>query len=328
MFSVKTHDATRSDPRRYPSTWQGGYTGDYEIDQRVVEQWSETNPNLNDASLLDGLTSIPSISLTLDHDDLWNRSNGIYPNANQRGQAWRRAGSIEYIDPNSNAEFQYNVGIAMHGSASSFNNRLLKHSFRLRFSPQYDGPSRLEFPLFDNSDFADINQVVLRAAFTDAFGTRTVTDRYSPLDSTYLRDVWMRDAQLAAGGTAAQSTYVHLFINGLYWGLYNPAERSTDEQFYTSHYGGDEEDWDIIKDFNELVAGNRSAWNSMFSIARSITSTNADARFQQIQGRDNDGNDDPNRYELLEYGSLHRLYGAASLRGRGRLAQSQLARWF
>ena len=288
-----------NDPRSYPSTWQGGFTGDYEIDSRVVEQWSDNNPENTDTTLIEGLLSIPSISLTLDHDELWDRTNGIYPNAHQRGESWRRTGSIEYIDPNSTAEFQYNVGIAMHGSASSFNERLLKHSFRLRFSPQYDGPSRLEFPLFDNSDFADINQLILRAAFTDAFATRTVTNRYSPLDSTYMRDVWMRDAQLATGATSAQSTYVHLYINGLYWGLYNPAERSTDEQFYTSHYGGEEEDWDIVKDFNELVAGNRDAWNAMFSIARSINSQNADARYQQIQGKDSLGNDDPNRTNYL-----------------------------
>ena len=174
LENVFTQDPRRdaNDPRSYPPSWQGGFTGDYEVDSRVVEQWSDDNPDNTDFTLTDALTSIPSISLTLDHDELWNRSNGIYPNAVNRGASWRRSGSIEYIDPNSDAEFQYNVGIAMHGNASAENSRLLKHSFRLRFSPIYDGPSRLEFPLFDNSDFADINQIILRGAFTDAFATR------------------------------------------------------------------------------------------------------------------------------------------------------------
>lgn len=317
LDNVLSQDPRRdpTDPRSYPSTWQGGFTGDYEIDARVVNQWSETNPENDDATLREGLLSIPTISLTLDHDDLWNRSTGIYPNATQRGETWRRAGSIEYFDPNSDAEFQENLGISMHGAASADNNRLLKHSFRLRFSPQYDGPSRLEFPLFDNSDFANINQIILRAAFTDAFATRSVTNRYSPLDSTYLRDVWMRDAQLATGATAAQSTYVHLYINGLYWGLYSPAERPTDEQFYTAHYGGEEEDWDIVKDFNELVSGNRNAWNAMFAISRSITNSNANAKFFEIQGKRDDGMDDPNRTNylnmdrFLDYMALHFFAG-------------------
>ncbi len=288
-----------NEPREYPARWEGGFRGDYVMDSRVVEQWSDDNPNNTDATLTEGLLSIPTISLTLDHDDLWDSSDGIYMNASKRGESWRRSGSIEYIDPNSDDEFQYNVGIAMHGASSSLNDRLLKHSFRLRFSPQYDGPSKLNFPLFDNSDFDDINQVILRAAFTDAFGTRTVNNRYSPLDSTYLRDVWMRDAQLATGGTAAQSGYAHLYVNGLYWGLYNSAERSTDERFFTSHFGGEEDDWDILRDFNQLSSGNRRAWNAMFGIARSINAANADEKFFEIQGKDDNGVDDPNRTNYL-----------------------------
>lgn len=302
--------------RAYPETWQGGFRGDYEMDSRVVDRWSDSNPENRDSTLTEGLLSIPTISLTLDHADLWDSSNGIYPNADKRGTEWRRPGSIEYIDPNSDAEFQYNVGIAMHGSASRLNSRLLKHSFRLRFHPRYDGPSRLEFPLFDNSDFANINQIILRAGFTDAFATRTFTNRYSPLDSTYLRDVWMRDAQLAAGGTAAQSTFVHLYINGLYWGVYNPAERSTDEQFFTAHFGGDPADWDIRKDFNELSSGNSRAWQAMFDIAREMDESNADEKYQEIQGKDRDGKEDSSRTNYLnmdrfiDYVILHLFAGA------------------
>ena len=92
----------------------------------------------------------------------------------------------------------------MHGAASRDNVRLKKHSFRLIFNPEFDGPGRLEFPLFDDSDFADINTVVLKAGFTDSFATRTVTGRYSPLDSTYTRDVSMLDSQRAMGSLVAE----------------------------------------------------------------------------------------------------------------------------
>jgi len=302
LEDVLTQDP-RTDPDdslNYPSRWQGNVVGDYEVDSRVVTQWGDDNPDNTDFGIREALTSIPTISLTLDHDELWNASTGIYPNAGIRGEAWRRAGSVEFIDPNSTAENpQFNVGIQMHGNASAFNERLLKHSFKLRFSPKYDGPGRLNIPLFDNTDFSDINQVVLRAAFTDAFGTRTVANRYSPLDSTYMRDVWMRDAQLAAGGNAAASTYVHLYVNGLYWGLYNPAERTTDEAYFASHLGGQEEDWDVIADFNELKAGNRNAWNEMFALSRSIRTANADEKYQEIQGKNSEGVDDPNLTNYL-----------------------------
>jgi hypothetical protein len=238
----------------YPTIWQANATADYKMDSRVVSQWDDNNPANDDFGIREAMKSLPTMSIVMDHDDLWNASSGIYPNATSQGDSWRRPGSIEYFDPNTGEQFQANVGVQMHGAASRDNVRLKKHSFRLIFNPEFDGPGRLEFPLFDNSDFADINTVVMRASFTDSFATRTQSGRYSPLDSTYTRDVWMRDMQLAMGSLSADSTYVHLYINGLYWGLYSPAERP-DDAFLASHIGGAEEDWDIVKDFNDLFRG-------------------------------------------------------------------------
>ncbi|TWT36647.1 CotH protein [Posidoniimonas corsicana] len=291
----------------YPTNWQGGFPGDYTVDSRVVDQWDDNSPvDPNDFGIREGLTSIPTISLVLDHEDLWgvgpNGTGGIYPNATSQGASWRRPGSVEYFDPNTGEQFQYNVGIQMQGAASRDNNRLLKHSFRLVFNSEFDGPGRLNFPLFDNSEFADINTVSLKASFTDSFATRTVTDRYSPLDSTYMRDVWMRDTQIAMGNPSAGSTYVHLYINGLYWGLYWPSER-VDDAFLASRLGGEREDWDIVRDFNELFRGERTAYDDMFSLADQISDASpsvANDLFQQIQGRLPSGVDDPNTDALLD----------------------------
>lgn len=294
----------------YPATWQAGATGDYAIDPRI-----DADPSWD---LKDALQAIPTMSLVLDHDDLWDSSTGIYPNATAEGDDWRRAGSVEYIDPDTGENFQYNVGIQMHGSASRDNVRQLKHSLRLIFSSEWDGPGTLEFPLFDNSDFADSNTVVLRACFTDSFATRTITGRYSPLDSTYTRDVFMRDTQLAMGHLSPDSTYVHLYINGLYWGLYSPAER-TDDAFLAAHLGGNREDWDIIRDFNELYRGSRTAYDEMFTLADAVAAaspTVANDILQQLQGRNPDGTIDAGGTAYLDvdnfidYIILHLYAGA------------------
>jgi hypothetical protein len=235
--------------------------------------------------------SLPTMSIVMPHNDLWSASTGIYPNSTSQGDAWRRAGSIEYINPETDEQFQYNVGVQMHGAASRDNVRLKKHSFRLVFNPEFDGPGRLRFPLFEDSDFADINTVVLKAAFTDSFATRTFTGRYTPLTASYMRDVAMLDQQRAMGSLAPNATYVHLYINGLYWGLYYPAER-TDDAYLASHIGGNQEEWDIIKDFNELFRGNKDAWNAMFAVVNQLpgkTDAQADAIYQQLQGRNPDG---------------------------------------
>ena len=102
----------------------------------------------------------------------------------------------------------------------------------------------------------------------------------------------MRDTQAAADGVAAASTFSYLYLNGPYWGLYSPAERSADDQFFASHHGGLPEDWDVMKDFDELGSGERTAWDQMFDLVRTTNAVNADQIFQQIQGKDIDGNDD------------------------------------
>jgi hypothetical protein len=301
----------------YPTVWQGNATGDYEVDPEIVAEWDDDNPANDDFGIREALLSIPTMSIVMDHADLWDPATGIYPNATSEGDAWRRAGSIEYIDTATGDEFQYNVGVQMHGGASRDNARLKKHSFRLIFSGDFDGPGKLEFPLFDNSDFADVNTVVLKAAFTDSFATRTATGRYSPLDSTYTRDVFMLDSQRAMGSLAPDATYVHLYINGLYWGLYYPAER-VDDAYLASHIGGQEEDWDIVKDFNELFRGNKDVWNDMFALAGLLpgsTPTGADAIYQQLQGRNSDGTSNPSLpayldvENLIDYMILHLYAG-------------------
>ena len=45
---------------------------------------------------------------------------------------------------------------------------------------------------------------------------------------------------------APHGKYVHLYLNGMYWGLYNLHERP-DDSFADEYYGGDKDDYDVIK---------------------------------------------------------------------------------
>ena len=55
-----------------------------------------------------------------------------------------------------------------------------------------------------------------------------------------------RDSQLALGQPSTRSTWLHLYINGQYWGLYQTQERA-DADFAVSYFGGKAEDYDVIK---------------------------------------------------------------------------------
>ena len=59
------------------------------------------------------------------------------------------------------------------------------------------------------------------------------------------------------GHPSSYTQFAHLFINGLYWGLYNPLER-IDDAYCAEYYGGHELDYDVIKvedTNNQIEAG-------------------------------------------------------------------------
>ena len=101
----------------------------------------------------------------------------------------------------------------------------------------------------------------------------------------------MRDLQLATGNAAPHGRFVHLYVNGLYWGLYNPVERP-DASFSSSYYGGEKEDWDAFKHKSfDVVQGDRTALNLM--LAQCQQAGQSYEAFMRLQGRNPDGTVNP-----------------------------------
>jgi len=90
--------------------------------------------------------------------------------------------------------------------------------------------------------------------------------------------------------------FVHLYVNGLYWGLYNPCERP-DASFCADYYGGDKEDWDAIHDLS-ASNGDKAAWNQMTSKCRQAAHSNQ--AYQELQGNNPDGTPNPEYPNLLD----------------------------
>lgn len=122
---------------------------------------------------------------------------------------------------------QINCGIEGHSW------KLDKTSCKLIFNTEF-GPSQLRYPFFEsapfNSDSAveEFDRIVLRAS--------------KNMPSTYVGDQWTRDSQIAMSGVSARGVQVHLYLNGTYWGIYNPTERP-DGWFTSSYLGGEKEDY-------------------------------------------------------------------------------------
>ena len=81
-----------------------------------------------------------------------------------------------------------------------------------------------------------------------------------------ITDRWGAVTQQEMGGLAPNGTFVHLYINGLYWGVYNPTERP-DASFQAEHRGGDKEDYDVMT-HSGVTDGDSEAWTELRRMLR------------------------------------------------------------
>jgi hypothetical protein len=264
-----------ADPPGWPNNWGWEYeTGwywpiteklpaDYEMDPRVV------NNTLPGYSIRDALLDIPTVSISMLPEDFItdNEDNGIYSNpVYTEEQGWTRKCSVEYILPDESEGFQEDCEIKIHGNASRYPQRMHKHSLRLTFTSRYGAP-KLHYALYPESDVEEFNQLILKAFFTDSWGLVSWSaTRYRPNDSQYIRDTWMKESLRAMGHASSDGRFVHLYVNGLYFGLHNLSER-VDDDFLAEHLGGEPEDWELHSDFT--VEGGEPPiphWDAMMAI--------------------------------------------------------------
>ncbi|QDU91767.1 CotH protein [Pirellulimonas nuda] len=214
---------------------------DYEMDPAVVN-----NPAYHDA-LLSGLQAIPTMALTVNLADMYG-SGGFYSGESEEPV------SVEIFDPaNPGLNQQVDGGIEPHS-----HNRL-KRSLRLSFKPEY-GPTKLVSDLFRQSPLnGDTAANVLDNLVLRAGNNRAWSRAWNPSMTTYTEDQWYRDTQIAMQGYGSHGAFVHLYINGIYWGLYNPVERP-DEGFSSEYFGGADEEWFSIN-HDGRTSGDATRWN-------------------------------------------------------------------
>jgi len=234
-------------PAGFPTTW-GANAADYEMDPTVV------NDPAYSAQIIDALKSIPTMSIVGNVNDLFGPSGLM---ANPYADTTVPI-SLEYFQAGGGKELQVNAGGKIYGNVGR-DPSFYKHSIRIKFMDLY-GPTKLKFDLFGGNATQEFDTLILRANFNDDW-------IWGGANVQYIRDQWNREAQLLMGGLSSHGTFVHLYINGLYWGLYNPVERP-DDAFAAAYLGGDKTEYDA-RSSNETgpIAGDEVAWNAMFNLA-------------------------------------------------------------
>ena len=78
--------------------------------------------------------------------------------------------------------------------------------------------------------------------------------------------------QKRMGYDTSDGLYVNVFINGLYWGLYNLSER-IDDDYCKYHFGGLKSDYDVIKreDYLEAAEGTLDKWNLLMRLSENAS---------------------------------------------------------
>ena len=269
---------------------------DYEMDPEVVNAATQPGHTIRDA-----LRALPALCLSLPEPDLFDVATGLYANADQRGDEWERRAAVELIETDGSTGFHAEAGLRVHGGASRLHWHTPKHSLRLDFRSEY-GTSRLKYRVFPDSPVDSFDRLTLQACSTDSFAVQDVDPNEWPrARATYMRDIWMKDSQHAMGRPAGHCRYVNLYLNGLYWGVYHITE-DLGASWHASYFGGDESEYDVLKDLNELDAGNRTAWDQLHALAGAGLET--EAAFQQIQGRNPDGTLNPALPVLIDVPNL------------------------
>ena len=226
---VVTQSDTDAATLGYPDEWGllaagSRISAEYGMDSDITSDADYVN------SIQEDLKAVPSLSIVTDAEHLFDHTDGIYANTVQFGRDWERPASLEFIDP-AGVAFNVNAGIRVTGNLTREVDKL-KHSFRLLFKSEY-GKDRLDledisarYDLFPRDDREEFDNLLVRRG----------SNQYS-----HLSDQFTRDSHHDMGAIAVQGEFVHLYLNGMYWGLYNLVEKPF-ATFQAEHFDGDADD--------------------------------------------------------------------------------------
>jgi hypothetical protein len=172
------------------------------------------------------LTAVPTISLATSERRELNGSSS---------RQLEVPTSAEMLFPDGTEGFHINCGSARFGG---FATNFPKKSFRLYFRREYGEP-QLNYPVFDGFDY-DIPPVEEFDSLSLRSGSHDMNQRGAYMSNRFCDDTMLEMKQIAPHGR-----FVHVYINGAYWGQYHLRERWHAPMF-ARYFGGNPEDYEAI----------------------------------------------------------------------------------
>ncbi len=251
-------DVLQQDGNNLPpyTTWGDNDQPDWEMDPEIVNDptWGSTLKN--------DLKTLPTLSLSMNWDELFG-TDGIYI----AGDGDTRNCSVEYfVSDDSEPGFHINATVEIQGGSSTNRWKVDKLSMRLKFEDELDTRDMI-YSLYPDSPVDEFDSLILGAGHNISW-QHSNTNQSSR--TAIIREQLISDLQLQMSGNGAShhARYSHLYLNGLYWGLFAIHER-TDHHFMASYFGGDDDDYTIIKhNPDEVVNGDGQHYQNLLTQTR------------------------------------------------------------
>ncbi len=201
------------------------------------------------------LSSLPIVSLVLDPEDLWDPIRGLQANPTETGRAWERVASMEWIESSLTGNRAMDraafCGLRIHEPADSTSSPEAKHSFRLVFRDLHGTPE------WSGRLFGPMGAKHFKSLLLDAGSPAGDFTAAAQGGRDLVRDAFLRESCRAMGQPAAAGRFVHLLLNGRYWGIYDLLER-VDARLLADRLGGKPSDYEIRGPGREISEGDGS----------------------------------------------------------------------
>lgn len=266
---------------------------DYDMDPTIV------NSTTYKDSIDDALLSLDTYSITTEVDNIFGYTNGIYMNASMDGDLWERPANIELIKKDNSLGYNIDAGIRIRGGYSRIVTNP-KHAFRIFFKDVY-GKKKLKYALFEEEGTDEFDKFDLRTSQNYSWSYDN-----SPYN-VMCRDVFSRDLQGKMGHLYTKSRFCHLYLDGMYWGIFQTQERGSKE-FAASYLKGNEIDFDIIKVETtnnytiEATDGTTAAWQQVYNMCN--TGFTSNTNYFLLQGLNSAGIRDSSLPVLVDIDNL------------------------
>jgi hypothetical protein len=208
-------------------------THTYIFPEDVVDQARMRDSVTQSATLgpqmVDSLKSVPTVSIVTGNPGPFQNEGG----GNIRSES---PASVEMIFPDGTPGFQEDGGLKHFGG---YYTNFPKKSFRIGFRSKY-GATKINYPIFEGFDYKHYPP-------TDRFDVMDLRSGSHDMSSrgAYMSNRFTDDSMLDMGNLAPHGRFVHVYLNGSYWGQYHLRER-WNADMASSYFGGPKADYDVV----------------------------------------------------------------------------------